>query len=501
MATPKGNFIAYQPLKPVEYKVGDIYSNMIDGMIKRGEAEKAAEFKRKSDAAKNHSDLMKDWKVDYKTTISPLQDVANESVLYARDKIWEAQQIAQDLNSTEQQKKYAEQVARNAMDSSLQFQTFTADPKLQENYNQNQKTLAEGKAFLGDERINLYQSIQEGSWIKRNNPDGTIEVAFAHGSDKNKNLNFMPISQVKELFATPIEEDKSEEWNTSIITQAKDAANETGRDYYDKRGNLITETKKTFDPKRAKDLVSLQLGFDEKRPIEEQININAIPPKLNHWYYKYTNGEKTIKTKQDYIDAIEASVKEMQAATDPKTVTSIKKTALEIQNDRLRGAKLQQDLQPKPENQPITITPTNSTAPVQIKSDRGVVLGTQNWNVSSFALPKKKGFQTTDNVFGIAEVKDKNGKIQRINLIGAPSATGGFDYTRITAADAIKYAAKVGYTIDEFRAITQNTKPIVTKFNAKLLKAENEDSNVKNPSSKTQIIFKTKEYNQDNEDF
>ena len=158
--TPKGNFMAFQPLKPTEYKVGDIYSNMIDGMIKRGEAQKAAEFKRKSDAAKNHSDLMKDWKVDYKTTISPLQDVANESVLYARDKIWEAQQIAQDLNSTEQQKKYAEQVARNAMDSSLQFQTFTADPKLQENYNQNQKILAEGKAFLGDERINLYHKEQ-----------------------------------------------------------------------------------------------------------------------------------------------------------------------------------------------------------------------------------------------------------------------------------------------------------------------------------------------------
>ena len=43
--TPKGNFMAFQPLKPTEYKVGDIYSNMIDGMIKRGEAEKAAELK------------------------------------------------------------------------------------------------------------------------------------------------------------------------------------------------------------------------------------------------------------------------------------------------------------------------------------------------------------------------------------------------------------------------------------------------------------------------
>jgi len=184
---------------------------------------------------------------------------------------------------------------------------------------------------------------------------------------------------------------------------------------------------------------------------------------------------------------------------ETKTDTRLTAAEQELQNLSIKQKK--QDLQPKPENQPITITPTNSTAPVQIKSDRGVVLGTQNWNVSSFALPKKKGFQTTDNVFGIAEVKDKNGKIQRINLIGAPSATGGFDYTRITAADAIKYAAKVGYTIDEFRTITQNTKPIVTKFNAKLLKAENENSNVKNPSSKTQIIFKTKEYNQDNEDF
>ena len=70
--TPKGNFIAYQPLKPVEYKVGDIYSNMIDGMIKRGDAKKAAELKAAQERQKYIGERFDKVKIDPFATTSQL---------------------------------------------------------------------------------------------------------------------------------------------------------------------------------------------------------------------------------------------------------------------------------------------------------------------------------------------------------------------------------------------------------------------------------------------
>ena len=76
MATPKGNFMAFQPLKPTEYKVGDIYSNMIDGMIKRGDAKKAAELKAAQEKNKYIGERFDKVKIDPFATTSQLTDAA-----------------------------------------------------------------------------------------------------------------------------------------------------------------------------------------------------------------------------------------------------------------------------------------------------------------------------------------------------------------------------------------------------------------------------------------
>ena len=45
MTIPQGNFVALQALKPKEYKIGDLYLQMTDYLIKKGEADKAAKIK------------------------------------------------------------------------------------------------------------------------------------------------------------------------------------------------------------------------------------------------------------------------------------------------------------------------------------------------------------------------------------------------------------------------------------------------------------------------
>ena len=142
MAVPQGNAIAYQAVKPVEAtKVGDLYAGLIDNMIKGNQAKAAAELKRKTDEGKSLSDLMKDWKVDYKSTLAPFQDASNQSVKAAVDKIDFAKRIASDPNYSYEEKTKASMYAKNAMDGSLQLQTFLTNPEMVKNYTENLKSV------------------------------------------------------------------------------------------------------------------------------------------------------------------------------------------------------------------------------------------------------------------------------------------------------------------------------------------------------------------------
>ncbi|WP_374440626.1 hypothetical protein [Epilithonimonas sp.] len=490
MATPKGNAYAFTQLRPTEYKVGDIYSNMIDGMIKRGEAQKAVIAKRQQEENASLESALGKIDTKFVNTLPVFQDGLNSFGQKVVDLIYQAQTTS-DLN----QKRL---LVGNAMRARADYEkaaTFFSNPQSLESINNSLKMVSENKAFKGDKSYALLLSLTGGAAELNQMNDGRMGITFkenaTQGLNDVKDIT-MPIDEALQVIRN-VQED-----TTPKTFEVLKGINTTLASEID-NGLVLTGGKKEAED-RMKASIKTYLGFDATKPISEQFDdINSISADAKHLFYKYKN--RMPENGKDLEELLNNAYNYSLGYVDTENKSITHDSALDIALKRAELAKKKQDLQPKPDSQPITITPTNSTAPVQIKSDRGVVLGTQNWNVASFTLPKKKGIPTTDNVFGIAEVEDKNGKIQRINLIGAPSATGGFDYTRITSADAIKYAAKVGYTVDEYKAITQNAKPIVTKFNAKLLKAENEMSNVKNPSSKTQIIFKTKEYNQNKEDF
>lgn len=339
MATPQGNAIAYQAAKPVEaVKVGDLYSNLIGTMVNNNKAKEAAELKRKTDEGKMFSDLMKDWKVDYKSTLSPFQDASNESVKAAVDKIDFAKRIASDPNYTYDEKTKASMSAKNAMDGSLQLQTFLTNPEMKKTYMDNLQLIGEGKAFRGDDRLGLYNSAAVGAWKSRFNEDGTIEVAYAKQNDtKDSPLEWSPLSDIMTKYSTPIELNQADDYNKYLMDSAQKITTETTND----NGVIKTYTKK-FDTKDAKILLASSFGYDPNKPLEEQFASNAVPVKLNHWYYQNTG--KKIENNEDFGKAIDASVEQMRAAADEKVTTEVKKTAAEQENLRLRNIKLRKDI-------------------------------------------------------------------------------------------------------------------------------------------------------------
>ena len=48
----QGTYMAYQPLKPTELKVGDYFNSFVDDYLKRNDAKQVAEAKRLADQKK-----------------------------------------------------------------------------------------------------------------------------------------------------------------------------------------------------------------------------------------------------------------------------------------------------------------------------------------------------------------------------------------------------------------------------------------------------------------
>ena len=143
----KGTFTAAQALKPTELKVGDFYGTFIDDMIKRGDAIRAAKLKRAEEEGKALSEFLKDYKIDYGTTISPFQDQYNKLVSDGIEYVGRAKMMAQNMSiPIEERRKYAMQAANYANDIK-EAATFFNDPNLIKQYSDNYDIVKKNKAF------------------------------------------------------------------------------------------------------------------------------------------------------------------------------------------------------------------------------------------------------------------------------------------------------------------------------------------------------------------
>ena len=75
----QGTYMAYQPLKPTELKVGDYFNSFVDDYLKRNDAKKVAEAKRLADQKKGIDDKFNSFKTDPYATISQMSDFALKS--------------------------------------------------------------------------------------------------------------------------------------------------------------------------------------------------------------------------------------------------------------------------------------------------------------------------------------------------------------------------------------------------------------------------------------
>ena len=347
----KGNYTALQQLKPAEIKVGELYNKWVDGYIKNGEAERAAKLKRAQEEGKSLQELMKDVKIDYSTTITPFQNESNRIVSEGIDFVGNAKMMATNMNIPIEERRAYAQKALNYSKEISELNTFLKDPKMAEVYAKNVQTVAEGKAFKGDQRLGLYTSVEAGVSKFRRNKDGMLEVGYIEDpNDPEKKEKWELFSQAKQKYMTPIEESTVESYNKYLVDLAQKVTTKTTES-----NGYVKIIKKEFDAKDAKILLMTSFGLDPSKDAKDNFNVNNIPRQLNHRFYD--KHQRTIQSADDLKEAINDSVLTMKTAADKEKLREVLKTADDITLDKLQIANARKNFYkqdaPSAENSPL----------------------------------------------------------------------------------------------------------------------------------------------------
>ena len=162
MAIPQGNFVALQALKPKEYKIGDLYLQMTDYLIKKGEAEKAAKIKAAQERQKTWDDVSKNYKVDSFSTIDKFSDDSQKLFRQAYDLNAYHTSILKDPNASESEKQKSLNILNNLHRDFTSFSTVLKDPKFIEGYQKRKEAIDKGEYFDKDPDLAVNMAFDAG---------------------------------------------------------------------------------------------------------------------------------------------------------------------------------------------------------------------------------------------------------------------------------------------------------------------------------------------------
>lgn len=185
MATPQGNFTAYQQLKPTELKVGDIYNKAIDELIKNNQAQQAAALKQKMQQNQSLDKLIYDigdsFKGGIKTT-SAMASFASDYTKQTGDRYGQLMYNASLTTDPAEKQRYLQEALRlknqyEAIKSSLQSVDYDNIA------NNDNKNLTDGKVWAGDDKIYVRTLFGSGALKPTIGEDGNYYVAVPKGAN------------------------------------------------------------------------------------------------------------------------------------------------------------------------------------------------------------------------------------------------------------------------------------------------------------------------------
>ena len=178
MAIPQGNFVALQALKPKEYKIGDLYLQMTDYLIKKGEAQKAAQLKAAEERNKYWDEVGKEFKIEAVNSAGRINVLTEKIFKNAWDENDKNKRILQDRSGyySEADKELARQRLTNIHKNYIAFTTSVSDPNLIKDVNAKLEKVNSGNYFKLDPDLAKNAAVEMGIYDAEMNQDGDIKV-------------------------------------------------------------------------------------------------------------------------------------------------------------------------------------------------------------------------------------------------------------------------------------------------------------------------------------
>lgn len=500
----KGNYTAYQQLKPTEIKVVEFYNNWVDGYVKNGEAERAAKAKLLAEQKKEIGERFNSMKLDPYATLANFSDFAQNSFIETADFVG-TQRLLADRDPANAREYLMR--AENAVADYRSLAATFGNKDFIEKANAKQQALANNDVFSetdnNEQLAILGQAIPE---YRRDPATGRMKFGLPKSgvATDNDPLEWKSTGEIVSLWTSPDEinllrSNKSNGNNGFLDKQVFDVAKQMADEYSTNYDGNRTNAKTWFSEKRGSQWFDSTFG---------EFNPNSIPPLIRQYaksvLKKSINGDDAEdvykQARQGIIDNIASLV-----GTEIKVDT--KETA---QDRELKSAQIRKlNERPQPSGGGLAggggmYNAGNQTTYIKdrvpnLQKDEKTGKMVQNGYktvireapMRILSLPKIKGMPTSENVFGVTTYRNKKGEIQAAYYLGTPAKDGKIITSRIDDNEMNSYFVKLGYN------------PIVAK--KYLLDNSNEEvPYIGNQAPKTvsrkdyeniDIFFKTKESN------
>lgn len=299
MATPQGNFTAYQQLKPTELKVGDIYNKAIDELIKNNQAQQAAALKQKMQQNQSLDKLIFDIgdtiNGEIKTT-SALTSFASDFSKQTGDRYGELMYNASLTSDPAEKQRYLQEALRlknqyNAIKSSLQSVDYDNIA------NQDNQNLAKGQVWAGDDKIHTRTLFASGALKPIRGEDGNFYVAVPKGANAKPNdpAEMVPVTEFfSRYYGNALEVDVS---NNTLDEVAKEAIKARDSKAYTavKNRNGTSHDERRLSDEDRKGVLNQYFNMKEN-----EFDVKRVPTGIRQYFYNQTG--KYMETYKDYLE-------------------------------------------------------------------------------------------------------------------------------------------------------------------------------------------------------
>lgn len=318
MALPKGNYVAYQPLKPVELKIGDFIDTTINNYIKDGRVAEAARLKQMQEEGAVVMDMYKGIKIDPLKTIPMWQGEANKVYQETITKLGESGRIISNYNIPKEIRLKALSDAQKLSANVVALNNLIGSKEFLSGFQKRVETDAT-TIWKGDKGTQLMSGIAQGNIKFSIDPENmTPLIAYPRQDSNEVDPQWEDAAgAITSLMSSP-ESDLSDEMETLAKQQAAGAYEKIK---LNKNGNLTTEENKFLTEGVEKGFENTFGSFD----------INNPNPMLKQFSDKILNG-KSIATEDDYKKVKQGWVESVKKYAPKEYSSVVEKSALELAN-------------------------------------------------------------------------------------------------------------------------------------------------------------------------